>query len=184
MSTGTQYIANDIRGRAWDLGSLSSQNESAQANILAGVGDLPVDRSNRHRFGTQVAQDQKIDTVSSVREAPDVNTTIIEIFEGVVQDVNRMDETMSCTLRSLRRGYDDHVAEMDLEWVHPQDMELVVPGAVFYLTLYKEFHRGTLRNTEEIRFRRLPAWSGVQVKKATEQAALLHQKIKRRTLLD
>jgi hypothetical protein len=52
-----------------------------------------------------------------------------------------------------------HQAEIDLEWVAEQDQDLVRPGAIFYLTLFKRTKRGSVENAQELRFRRRPAWS-------------------------
>ena len=58
----------------------------------------------------------------------------------------------------------DHSGEIDLEWVADQDADLVCPGAVFYLTLYKRRRKGgTIENSQELRFRRRPSWSRQQV---------------------
>jgi hypothetical protein len=65
----------------------------------------------------------------------------------------------------------DHEATIELEWVAPQDKDLVKPGAIFYLSLYREISRaGSVRNSEEIRFRRLPSWSKGDLARIQTQA--------------
>ena len=56
-----------------------------------------------------------------------------------------------------------HTAEIDLDCqVAEQDMDLVRPGAVFYLTIFEQ-RRPAIRNVEELRFRRRPSWTRAQI---------------------
>jgi len=71
-----------------------------------------------------------------------------------------------------------HSAEIDLEWVSDQDKDLVRPGAVFYLTLFKRTKRGSVENAQELRFRRRPSWSLNQLKRIEESAPSLAAKMK------
>jgi hypothetical protein len=70
------------------------------------------------------------------------------------------------------------MGEIDLEWVAEQDQDLVRPGAVFYLTLFKRTKRGSVENAQELRFRRRPAWSSGQLKQIEQDAARLLAKMK------
>lgn len=77
-----------------------------------------------------------------------------------MQDVLSGEGTMRALLQAKMGGVPDHFAEIGLEWVSEQDLNLVRPGAVFYLSLYKARRRGgTIVNSQELRFRRLPAWT-------------------------
>lgn len=99
-------------------------------------------------------------------------STIIEIFEGVVQSVTP--ETMNVVLRAKRNlATPDHAMAIDLEYVQPQDLDLVQPGAVFYLTMFKETTGKTVRNVEEIRFRRQPNWNSTMLRRLEQLAAEL-----------
>jgi hypothetical protein len=70
------------------------------------------------------------------------------------------------------------MGEIDLEWVAEQDQDLVRPGAVFYLTLFKRTTRGSVENAQELRFRRRPAWSTAQLRRVEQEAAMLLSKMK------
>lgn len=86
--------------------------------------------------------------------------TVIQIWEGTVLEVDEAEQRMKALLQAKRGGVADHVGDIDFEWVSDQDRDLVRPGAVFYLTLYKRRKRGgTIVNAEELRFRRLPSWT-------------------------
>ena len=65
-----------------------------------------------------------------------------------------------------------------------RDRDLVEPGAVFYLTLFKRTKHGSIENTQELRFRRLPAWTRQQVARVHEDAARLLAKMKARPLAE
>jgi len=71
-----------------------------------------------------------------------------------------------------------HTGEVELEWVSDQDQDLVRPGAVFYLTLFKRTKRGSIENAQELRFRRRPSWSAAQLKQIEADAAMLLSKMK------
>jgi hypothetical protein len=95
--------------------------------------------------------------IEEVRAAP------IEVWEGEVKSVDYAANKMDVYLRSKLIHAPDHAGEISLEWVPEQDADLVRPGAVFYWTLYKETRRGSIRNSQEVRFRRLPNWSRRQL---------------------
>lgn len=106
------------------------------------------------------------------------DTTPIEIWEGVVQDLNAEKTSMSVILEAKLGKMPRHAAEISLEWVSEQDKDLVRPGAVFYLTLYKQTTRGTVRNSQELRFRRLPSWAPSQIRDIRSAAIKLKTKLK------
>lgn len=83
----------------------------------------------------------------------------IQTFEGRVINVVK-DQYMDVILMDKTGGMPDHEASIELQWVSDQDKDLVKRGAIFYLSLYKQRSQsGSIRNSEEIRFRRLPSWS-------------------------
>ena len=78
----------------------------------------------------------------------------------------------------LRWQMPRHTADINFEWVSNQDMELVRPGAIFYLTLYKRTKMGgSIENTQELRFRRRPSWSPMELKRIDEKASTLLSKM-------
>jgi len=111
-------------------------------------------------------------------------TAPIEVFEGTVRSVDRGAEVMYVTLTSKTRDVSDHAADIGFAWVNPQDLDLVAPGAVFYLSLYKERRGGTIRNTEELRFRRMPTWTRGQIARVRGDADRLYSTLQARPLLD
>jgi len=92
-----------------------------------------------------------------------LDSQIIQIWEGEVLEVDAGGRAMSVLLNAKRGNIAPHTGEIELEWVHPQDRDLVCPGAVFYLTLSKKIRHGSIENTQSLRFRRLPAWTKEQV---------------------
>ena len=99
-------------------------------------------------------------------------SSIIELFEGVVQTVG--DIEMDVVLSAKRnQSIPDHAMSISLLFVQPQDRPLVRPGAVFYLTMFRETTGRTVRNVEEIRFRRQPDWTPAMFRKLDELAAQL-----------
>lgn len=107
------------------------------------------------------------------------STMPVQLWEGVVKNVDAAESTMTTLLTDKLGGIDDHIAEISLEWVSGQDRDLVQPGAVFYLTLYKEISlAGTCKNSQELRFRRLPNWSKKEVQGFSAEAGVLLRKFR------
>jgi hypothetical protein len=85
---------------------------------------------------------------------------------------------MSVILEPKMTQGNRHSADISLEWVSDQDRNLVTSGAVFYLTLYKRTNRGSIQNSQELRFRRKPSWSATQVKNIESKATEIKNKFK------
>lgn len=106
--------------------------------------------------------------------APD--SVPLQIWEGEVLAVHEQEGLMEVLLRSKFGRENAHTGEIDLDYVHKQDRDLVRPGAVFYLTLFKRTRHGTVENAEILRFRRLPAWTREQVERVSREADALASK--------
>ena len=80
--------------------------------------------------------------------------------------------TFLATLRSLRdESETEKEAEIPLDEVTPDDLELLQPGAVFYWTIgYDISPGGTRRRASEIKFRRLPSWTKGDIARLDEHA--------------
>lgn len=111
------------------------------------------------------------------------NSTPLQIWEGTVVEVDRVSGIMQVLLDAKIGQIPQHTAEIDLEWVDDQDQDLVRPGAVFYLTLFKRI-KPSVENAQELRFRRRPAWSASQIEQIERDAAMLGSKIKARPIAE
>lgn len=115
----------------------------------------------------------------------DANAVPIQIWEGCVQSVNIEEGTMKASLNAKIGVIPEHIGTIDLQWVPDQDVDLVKPGAVFYLTLFKRVKRGgTIENSQSIQFRRRPNWSKNQLDKINERAGIFLSKIKSKPIAD
>ncbi len=106
------------------------------------------------------------------------DSTPLQIWEGTVVEVDNNARVMRVSLNAKIGLIPRHMGEIDLEWVTEQDQDLVRPGAVFYLTLFKRTKRGSVENAQELRFRRRPAWSTGQLRQVEHDAAMLLSKMK------
>jgi len=113
---------------------------------------------------------------------PDIDAAVIQLWEGRVLDVNLENDVMNVLLIAKMGQVPDHTAEIELQWVVDQDRDLVVAGAVFYLTLYKKTRRGSIQNSQELRFRRRPSWTKVQVQKVYSDADQMRAKMRARPI--
>ena len=105
------------------------------------------------------------------------NSSPLQVWEGTVLDVNRVAGVMQVLLDAKIGQMHRHTGEIDLEWVDDQDQDLLRPGAVFYLTLFKRT-KPSVENAQELRFRRRPSWSAAQLRQIEEDAAMLLSKMK------
>jgi hypothetical protein len=113
----------------------------------------------------------RVPAVSRVSKVNDgVLAAVLQIWEGTVISIDECKKSMIVKLTDRGGIIPAHTGEIDLEWVHQQDADLVKPGAIFYWTIYKETKRGTVKNSEELQFRRLPNWTQKQVEKLYEDA--------------
>ncbi|MDD4972676.1 MAG: hypothetical protein PHT07_24870 [Paludibacter sp.] len=115
----------------------------------------------------------------------DSDAVVIQIWEGCIQSVNEDERSMRASLNAKMGVIPEHVANIDLQWVSEQDQDLVKPGAVFYLTLFKRVKRGgSIENSQELRFRRRPNWSKTQIMKINNRADMFMSKLKTKSLAD
>lgn len=102
----------------------------------------------------------------------------IQIWEGTVIEVDHASKSMKVTLDAKMGQIPRHTGEIDLEWVAEQDEDLLLPGGVFYLTLFKRTKRGSIENSQELRFRRRPSWSAEQMQQLNNGAEMVRSKMK------
>ena len=126
--------------------------------------------------------DEKIKTLESIigtnnsGEEKLKSKSIIHLWEGRVLSVDTKYNYMNVLLVSETDNMEDHKATISLEWVADQDLDLVIPGGVFYLIMYKEKYRGTIKNSQELLFKRLPKWSQSQINQVLDKSKILFSK--------
>jgi hypothetical protein len=124
-------------------------------------------------FPTAVIQwGERLTVVASagVERRPAQRQLISHHWECTV--VNVGEASFTATLRSLRDPDDsEKEAEIPIEEVTPDDLELLHPGAVFYWTIgYDISSSGTRRRASQIKFRRLPAWTKKDIERVQHRA--------------
>lgn len=111
------------------------------------------------------------------------DAAVLQIWEGTVVSVDDEEKQITARLRARRCEAPDHVGQIGFEWISDQDRELVSVGAVFYLTMFKKRKRGgTIENSQELRFRRLPSWTRSQLEAIDRLAAEILLKAKTKPL--
>lgn len=121
-------------------------------------------------------------TRTAIDREIDFDATVIQLWEGRVLSVDLDNEVMSVLLTAKIGEMPEHSAEIELQWVSEQDRDLVVPGAVFYLTLYKKTQKGSIKNSQELRFRRRPSWTKQEVQRIHSDAEQMLKKMRPRLL--
>ena len=113
-----------------------------------------------------------------------VRSSLIQTWEGTVVRVNEENHAMEVRLNAKIGQVPEHAGEIDLQWVSEQDKDLVQPGAVFYLTLFRRVKRGGIENNQELRFRRLPSWTKRQMAQVEQDACMLLSKMKAKPIAE
>lgn len=125
----------------------------------------------------QVINEVEVPVISPIKSLHEgAWATVIQVWEGTVLSVDFTKSVMTVKLKDRGDLIPEHTAEIDLQWVVDQDRDLVVPGSVFYWTMYKETKRGSISNSQEIRFRRLPNWTRSQLLLMQQEAEILGSK--------
>jgi hypothetical protein len=114
---------------------------------------------------------------ASLKHEVRADSTPLQVWEGTVLNVDRAACVMQVLLEAKIGQMPQHTGEIDLDSVSPQDQDLVRPGAVFYLTLYKRTIP-SVENIQELRFRRRPSWSPAQLTQVERDASMFLSKMK------
>lgn len=80
-------------------------------------------------------------------------------WEGTVLEVMHETRELSVQLRSKSGPEPDHACEISLDEISPDDLDLVEPGAVFYIEQIRHLRRRTVSFSQSLTFRRLPVWN-------------------------
>lgn len=113
-----------------------------------------------------------------------IDSAVIQVWEGKVLEVDSDNGVMQVLLNAKIGQVLPHTGEIELQWVSEQDLDLVCPGAIFYLTLFKRKKRGGIENAQELRFRRRPSWTRQQIVQIEHEANMLLSKMKARPLAE
>lgn len=114
---------------------------------------------------------------ASVLRVVRADSAPIQVWEGTVLTVDQAAGVMQVLLEAKIGQMPRHTGEIELDSVSPQDQDLVRPGAVFYLTLYKRTIP-SVENVQELRFRRRPSWSAAQLTQIERDASMFLSKMK------
>ena len=146
-----------------------------EIRTASGLDAAPADDTGSHSTHKRFTPPRVRDVVP--RDEIGTNSTPLQIWEGTVLDVDNGAGVMHVLLNAKMSAMPRHTADIELEWVSDQDRDLVSPGAVFYLTLFKRT-KPSVENAQELRFRRRPAWLQTQIRKVERDATVLATKFK------
>lgn len=178
--------ASTFREQSPGVGKVAATTRPSTFDLApAGIGALGLTDADIARIPDAVPRylPPPVHASEPLLVAPD--SSVIQIWEGRVLSVDVENDVMHALLEPKPGAAEPHAGDIELQWVTDQDKDLVTPGAVFYLTLYKRVDPGgTIENAEEIRFRRLPAWSKQQIAKIEEDTQRMLTKLRPRPLAE
>jgi hypothetical protein len=112
------------------------------------------------------------DVVAYRRAARPRPFEVLQRWEGEVQKVGP--EEFEALLHDLTdTSQKDEIASLLVSDVSPDDLQLLVPGGVFYWSIGYSTDHGQVERTSRLRFRRLPAWSKKELQSLETKAAEL-----------
>ncbi len=145
-----------------------TMDSASQESIPPPTGGM-VDRRRQlpseiqHAYGSSVAtlcRSQATESpATSIPQRRQGRFELLQQFEGTVDYVNG--NVFTAHLRDrTKASMPIEIATISLEEVSPDDLKLVAPGAVFYLSVgYRVHPWGQKERSTGIVFRRLPAWT-------------------------
>lgn len=182
----TSTVSKSINRNFYDLQNYAFQTESDLSSVsVRSNSSTDFLENTGNRDARTTPQKKKVIAPApraAVDREADIDAAVIQLWEGRVLDVNVQSEVMNVLLVAKMGQMPEHSAEIELQWVSDQDRDLVVPGAVFYLTLYKRTRRGSIKNSQELRFRRRPSWTRQQVQKIHTDAEEMLSKMRGRPI--
>ena len=93
-------------------------------------------------------------------------------WEGVVEEVRENDFVARLIDKTAKAKFDSEAAEIPKEEIDSDDMELLKPGAIFYLTVFRRvMPNGRQERATRLIFRRLPAWTPTMLKSVESRAS-------------
>jgi hypothetical protein len=135
-----------------------SRLRAHDANYTVGsvnIGLEEVERSNNR----QRAEWQQVSVVPS------------QVWEGYVTSVIAEEHRFTADLNDVAGLKPSYSVEISMTEIDPEDLDLVVDGAVFYWTFGRvNLSKGNPANFDQIRFRRLPNWSKTRLAAVKKQA--------------
>lgn len=95
----------------------------------------------------------------------------LQKWEGVVLNIEASANTFFARLHDLTADNPEEEAEFSIDEVMEDDKNLLMPGAVFYWSIgYHTSETGQQLRASVIKFRRLPAWRGKELKEIESKA--------------
>lgn len=118
----------------------------------------------------EAVRDLRVPTVlPRIAAVPSQKFKVLRKWEGRVMSVNC--DSFTAALVDLAGAEPREEAEFALEEISEEDLKLVRAGAVFYWSIGTRVTRAGQRlNESVIRFRRLPAWSALELTIAKQEA--------------
>ena len=187
--TAAQFPENLGASSDRNLGGEAASRPSSTASSYAGSGPgdapeatpdrFPEEPAGGHSWGQPSNKSCGILIFRDSPQGPDgegreTSEVVLQEWEGVVESVEK--ETFAASMRDLTAGeaYPGEVAELPVEDVSDDDMELLETGAVFYLTVGRSVRpNGQQERFGRMVFRRLPPFTSSDFSRAEERARRL-----------
>lgn len=183
MATSTSLATNALNTKTFTSDPLNFGNGRSNVFALQNDSTTTFPLENKSKRGTDNVIGRFIPrTPLSPASIVNLDTAVIHRWEGRVLFVDEVQGSMQVLLSD--GAGQEQTGEIELQWVVDQDQELVKSGAIFYLTLYKQIRRGSIQNSQELRFRRRPVWSKQQIQKIHEDAKMLLSKMQSKPLAE
>jgi hypothetical protein len=171
-STALQVEERDVITRT-DVNAAISEN--ARLNVVKrAFTDAHVFTSfTRRPVGTieELRSTRSASAVETLRVAARERLVVLQDWEGVVEEVRKDDFFARLRDRTSGSNFDAEAAEIPISEVDSDDLPLLKPGAIFYLTIYRRIlESGRHERTTRMFFRRLPAWTPTMLQSVKDRA--------------
>lgn len=136
--------------------------------VAAHSGGEPLESAQR-KF-TEI-QNTQLRSLVQRYQPVEVNTSApVGIWEGEIEHVDVESRTFAARLKPLYGANTMVAGDLSFDQLNHEDLCLVVNGAVFYLEQFSRTRKRQVSVVQEIRFRRLPAWTAAALQRVKNVA--------------
>lgn len=136
-----------------------------------------IESTDRNSRGTHAVSMNRASAVGTFADTKTTSTGTLKIlgsWEGSV--LQKHGDMFVARLVDTKGKHSDEEAEFSIEEVPKSDRDLIDAGAVFYWTIgFWDSISGLRSRVSQIRFRRLPVWSPLELERAKANASRLGQ---------
>jgi hypothetical protein len=172
VSTALHVEENNVFPKT-DFRAVISENDRENVVKRAFISAHAIAPFTHAHAGTieELRSNRSASAVATLLGAARERLVVLQDWEGVVEEVRENDFFARLRDRTSGSNFDAEAAEIPIGEVDADDLPLLKPGAIFYLTIYRRIlDSGRHERATRMFFRRLPAWTPSMLQSVKDRA--------------